>query len=214
MRKYEAVIFDLDGTLVDSMWVWDAIDIEFLDERGFKVPEDLQDAIEGMSFTETAQYFKERFELKEEIDSIKDVWNDMARHFYRDKVKLKQGAREYLEKLKKQGVKLAVGTSNSRELALATLEGNGVLHFFDIIMTSCEVDRGKPYPDIFLGVAKKLQIKPDKCLVHEDTLAGVKAGVGAGMDVIGIYDSGSHEKQDEIEKLTLEIVKNYNKFID
>lgn len=214
MKKYDAVIFDLDGTLVDSMWVWDEIDIKFLNDRGLDVPADLQGIIEGMSFTETANYFKERFDLKEDIDEIKLIWTDMAKDFYREKVKLKTGAKNYIQKLKSDNVKIGIGTSNSKELALATLEGNGVLKYFDVVLTSCEVNKGKPEPDIFLGVAEKLGVSPDKCLVYEDTLAGVKAGKRAGMDVIGIYDANSHENQIEIGNLALEIVKNYNKFID
>ena len=75
----KAVIFDLDGTLVDSMWMWRDIDIEFLGSRGITFPEDLQEKIEGMSFTETAQYFKETFPLEESVEELKAIWNEMAK---------------------------------------------------------------------------------------------------------------------------------------
>lgn len=214
MREYEAVIFDLDGTLVDSMWVWDKIDIEYLESKNLELPEGLQSEIEGMSFTETAQYFKNSFELKDSIEEIKAEWNKRAFDFYRNKIKAKEGVIEFLEQLRKNKVKIGLGTSNSIQLAMATLEGNSILEYFDVIKTSCEVEKGKPSPDIFLKVAEELNVKANKCLVFEDTLAGVMAGKSAGMDVIGVYDSKSHERQDEIGNLTIEIVKNYNKFID
>jgi len=214
MKNYEAVIFDLDGTLVDSMWVWNKIDIDFLDSRNLDLPEDLQNQIEGMSFTETAEYFKKRFNLKESIEEIKIDWNTRAYDYYNDKVKVKQGVIPFLKYLKLNDIKIGLGTSNSKELAIATLKSNNIFEYFDIVKTSCEVNKGKPNPDIFLKVAEELNVNANKCLVFEDTLAGVKAGKAAGMDVIGIYDESSHDRQDAISEIALEILKNYNKFTD
>lgn len=78
LNRKKAVIFDLDGTLVDSMWMWKAIDIEYLARFGLACPDDLQKEIEGMSFSETAVYFKERFRLKESLDEIKNAWIQMS----------------------------------------------------------------------------------------------------------------------------------------
>jgi len=83
--KYDAIIFDLDGTLIDSMWIWKAIDVDFLEKRGMELPDDLQKAIEGMSFTETAMYFKERFNLNDSLDEIKKEWNDSAYDYYKNR---------------------------------------------------------------------------------------------------------------------------------
>ena len=85
----KAVIFDLDGTLVDSMWMWEDIDIEYLGRYGLSCPEDLQKAIEGMSFTETAVYFKERFGLPDSIEEIKEAWIAMSLEKYEKEVPLK-----------------------------------------------------------------------------------------------------------------------------
>ena len=82
----EAVIFDLDGTLVDSMWMWESIDAEFLGSRGIEVPGDLQSAIEGMSYTENALYFKNRFDLPESVEELKGIWDEMALETYRRRV--------------------------------------------------------------------------------------------------------------------------------
>ena len=97
LHKKEAVIFDMDGSLVDSMWVWKDIDIEYLGKFGLDIPDDLQMAIEGKSFTETAEYFKERFFLEDSIEDIMADWNEMAWHKYRTRVMLKPGAKELLE---------------------------------------------------------------------------------------------------------------------
>ena len=198
-NNYKAVIFDLDGTLVDSMWIWKEIDIKFLEDRGHTLPNDLQKHIEGMSFTETASYFKERFNLSEDLDTIKNIWIDMAKSFYAEKIELKRGIKELLFTLKSKNIKMGIGTSNSRKLALSVLETTNILEYFEVIVTSCDVKKGKPEPDVFLEAAKLLKVDPKDCLVFEDTHAGVLAGKAAGMAVVAIYDATSKEFIEEIK---------------
>ena len=112
--RVKGVIFDLDGTLVDSMWMWKQIDVEFLGRYGLEVPKDLERVIEGMSFSETAVYFKERFQLPMTLDEIKSTWNQMALDKYSNEVKLKPGADEFLQYLSQNGVAMGIATSNSR----------------------------------------------------------------------------------------------------
>ena len=116
MKDIRAVLFDLDGTLIDSMWIWEQIDDEFLGAYGLLVPEDLHDEIEGMSFSETAVYFKNRFHLPLSLKEIKDIWNDMAMEKYLHAVCLKPGVPEFLEWLKAKGIPAGIATSNSRAL--------------------------------------------------------------------------------------------------
>ncbi len=199
IKDYKAVIFDLDGTLVDSMWIWEQIDIDFLVERGHELPADLQKDIEGCSFTETAQYFKDRFKLEEDLDTIKSTWIEMSKPFYAEKIKLKKGIQELLELFKEKNIRMSIGTSNSRELAEVVLINNGIREYFEELVTSCDVKRGKPEPDVFLKAAELMGVSPDDCLVFEDTHAGVLAGKAAGMDVIAIYDALSEEYMKEIK---------------
>lgn len=97
IKNKKAIIFDLDGSLVDSMWMWKDIDIEFLGQRNIPFPENLQKEIEGMSFSETAVYFKEQFDLKESLEQIKEIWNKMAYEVYTNRVFLKKGAQRLLD---------------------------------------------------------------------------------------------------------------------
>ena len=172
----KAVLFDLDGTLVDSMWMWGAIDVEYLGRHGLTVYPGLQQAIEGMSFSETAAYFKEQFALPDSLDVIKAEWIAMSKEKYAHEVPLKPGAREFLEYLKSHGIKAGIATSNGRELLDAVVAGQGLAPYFQCLMTSCEAGAGKPAPDIYLKVAAELGAKPEDCLVFEDTPAGARPG--------------------------------------
>lgn len=209
LKDKKAVLFDLDGTLVDSMWVWRDIDIDFLSAIGRELPDDLQKCIEGMSFTETAEYFKKRFDIKDDVEDIKIKWNKMAYDKYTSEVKLKKGAREFLSRLKADGILIGIASSNSMTLIEGALKAEGVLEYFDAITTACEAGAGKPAPDIYLLAAKKLDVKPEKCLVFEDIPMGIMAGNAAGMDTVAVEDDYSKCMRDEKIKLAGYYIKDY-----
>lgn len=199
LKNIKAAIFDMDGTLIDSMWVWSKIDIEFLEKRGITLPNDLKNNIEHLSFTDTAKYFKERFKLEESIQDIMKEWNDMAFEEYSKHIKLKVGADRYLSALKTAGIKIALATSNSHLLLEASLKNNGVFQYFDVITTTDEVKRGKNFPDIYLLTAEKLGVTSKECIVFEDILPAVMGAKAAGMKVVGVSDAYSeHQRLDII----------------
>ena len=205
----EAVIFDLDGSLVDSMWMWRDIDIEYLGRYGIECPSDIQAAIEGMSFSETAVYFKERFGIPDSLDEIKRTWNEMARDKYLHEVPFKEGIHEFLDICKQKGIKLGIATSNSRELVEEIAKVHGLNDYFGCIMTACEVSKGKPAPDIYLEVAKRLNVKPENCLVFEDIVHGIMAGKSAGMIVCAVEDEYSIYQRKEKEELADYYIENF-----
>lgn len=201
LDKIQAVIFDMDGTLIDSMWMWKQIDIEYLGRFHIPLPADLQHEIEGMSFSETAAYFKKRFQIPHTIEQIKENWNRMAWGKYEKEVTVKEGVFDFLNYLKEHGVKMGIATSNSVELANMVLEKRGLTPYFDAVHTSCEVKRGKPYPDIYEFVAEKLGVMPEHCLVFEDVVHGILAGKAAHMKVCAVYDAYSNDQDEEKKRL-------------
>lgn len=213
LENTKAVIFDLDGTLVDSMWMWKDIDIEYLGQFGIELPQNLQINIEGMSFSETAAYFKEKFMIPDPISKIKDDWNSMARDKYANEVPMKQGAIEFLNHLKELGIKTGIATSNSMELVKLILQAHDIEHYFDSIHTSCEVEKGKPAPDIYLLVAKDLEVLPEECLVFEDIIQGIMAGKNAGMRVCAVYDDYSKDTDDEKIKLADYYIQEFSEIV-
>ena len=209
MEGIRTVIFDLDGSLVDSMWLWRAIDIEYLGRFGIPMPQDLQANIEGMSFHETAVYFKEFFSLPDPLEQIKADWNRMAWDKYAEEVPLKPGALEFLKACRAEGIQLGIATSNSRELVENIARVHGLKEYFSCIMTGCDVERGKPAPDIYLAVAGKLQADPAQCLVFEDILPGIQAGKSAGMRVCAVDDPYSYPQREEKRALADYFIEDF-----
>lgn len=209
LKNTDAVIFDLDGSLVDSMWMWRAIDIEYLGRFGIPLPEDLQSKIEGMSFSETAVYFKEFFHIPDSLEKIKDDWNRMAWDKYANEVPLKPGIPEFLRGCRKHGINLGIATSNSRELVENIVEVHKLRDYFSCIMTGCDVAHGKPAPDIYLAVSEKLRVNPERCLVFEDIIPGIQAGKSAGMKVCAVEDAYSLQTKDNKKALADFYIEDY-----
>ncbi|MCD8365431.1 MAG: HAD family phosphatase [Clostridiales bacterium] len=197
LENTDAVLFDLDGTLADSMWVWSEIDRDFFRDHQIDFPAYLNQEIEGLGFTETAQFFVDHFPLRESVEEIKQLWNDMAVEKYRTKVPLKPGAREFLTILKRRGIKTGIATSNSMLLVDEFLTASGISSGIDAVTTVCDVSKGKPSPEVYLATAKKLGVTPERCLVFEDIPMGIRAGKNAGMRVCAVEDEYSADQREE-----------------
>ena len=196
----KAYIFDMDGTLLDSLYVWARVDIEFLEKRGIVVPADYWDQISSMSFSECAVYTIERFGLPDNAGSLVQEWNDMAAYDYGHTVQMKPHAKEYLRVLRERGMKLAIATSLMPELIEAALNKQGIRDWFAVICREDEVENSKESPDIFLLTAARLGVSPSECIVFEDILAAVKSAKNAGMTVCGVYDEASANDWEQIKE--------------
>lgn len=209
LKGITTVIFDLDGTIADSMRVWTDIDIMFFETRNIPFPDDLQKSIEGMSFTETAQYFIDRFDLPDTLEELKATWSLQAIDEYRLRVKVKAGVLDFLTQLKNKHIKIGIATSNSRELLNAFLEANQLETFIDVAVTSCDVCAGKPAPDVYLKAAELLGAKPEECLVFEDIPMGILAGKNANMKVCAVEDTYSLGMTEEKKSLADYYIRDY-----
>lgn len=214
LNNIEAVIFDMDGTLIDSMQLWKNIDKEFLGSRNIEIPSQLGDKIEGMSLNETAVCFKEMFELPESTDEIIDIWHSMAISKYETEINLKDGAYDFLNVLNEKNIKLGIATSNSRKLAEACLSSLDIIDRFDAIITGNDITNGKPSPDIYLKAAKHLNVSPEKCLIFEDIPNGIRAGINAGMKTCAIYDDFSAPLTEIKKELADYYINDFNELIE
>lgn len=210
LDNIDALIFDLDGTLVDSMWVWTSIDEEYMEKYQLEEPKDFHENMEGMSYTEVAQYFVDIFpDLPLTKEEIMDEWTQMAHHKYMTEVPLKEGVKEFLELARASGKKTGIATSNSREMVMDTLRALHIENLFDSVRSACEVSAGKPSPEVYLLVAEDLKIRPSRCLVFEDVPMGILAGKNAGMKVCAVEDAFSKPQEEKKRKLADYYIDDY-----
>lgn len=213
LKNIEGAVFDLDGTLLDSSWVWEKVDEKFLGDRGFQVPDDYVDEISPLGAERAAVYTIERFGLNEDKDDIVREWIEMAKKEYATEVVCKPYAKEFLEELHKLNIKMSVATSSDRELFIKTLEREGILKYFQKIVTVDEVERGKGYPDIYEEAARRIKVNPHKCLVFEDILAGVTGASLGEFNVVAVFDEKSKHNWEKIKSISKYSINEYKELL-
>ena len=196
----KGAIFDLDGTLLDSMFIWDTIGEEYLRSLGKEPHEDLKETFMTLTLEEAAVYYRENYGVTISVGEIVDGVNSMVEETYRTKVTLKPGISEYLAWLKENGVRMCVATVTDRYLVEETLERLGVCHYFSEIFTCAEVGFGKDKPVIYQKALEHLGTEKSDTYVFEDMLFALNTAKTDGFPTVGIYDR--HEAhQDELKGL-------------
>jgi HAD superfamily hydrolase (TIGR01509 family) len=181
----EAVVFDLDGILIDSEHVWDEVRQQLADERGGRWNENASRDMMGMSSLEWSRYMRDVVGLTEEPEEISAEVVRRLEDRYRRELPLIAGAEEAVKRLAKRWP-LALASSSNRELIDLVLESSGLHRYFEASVSSEEVARGKPAPDVFLEAARRLRAEPTRCAAVEDSENGILAAKAAGMRTIAI----------------------------
>ena len=199
----KGIIFDLDGTLLDSMTVWSSIDREFLIENGITdPPAEVSDVVKKMTVDESSQYFIDRFGLKCTKEYV--IWRieDMVRERYEEQIPLKPHVEELLDYLDSRGIPYGIATATYKRLAEAALKRCGIYDRFRFLLTDVEYPAGKNFPDIFLGGAEHFGAEPREVLVVEDSLHCIETAKEAGFTVCGVYDSVAEADRSSIIALS------------
>ena len=196
----QGAVFDVDGTLLDSMSVWDTAGEKYLRSIGYEPRENLNEVFKNMSLLQAARYYRTEYGVTLCDDEIVDGVNSMLERYYRFETTLKAGVRELLALLRKKGVRLCIATATDRYLVEAALDRCGVLSCFDGIFTCGEVGHGKDEPYIFEEALRLLGTERARTVVFDDALYAVRTAKEAGFLVAAVCDS--HEKaQDSIREL-------------
>ena len=181
----EAVVFDLDGVLLDSEQVWDEVRAELVKERGGRWHEQAQTEMMGMSSVEWSRYMHDELDLPEPPEEISAEVVRRLDEVYRKRLPLIDGAREAVERLAARWP-LGLASSSNREVIDLVLDLSGLARFFRVTVSSEEVPRGKPAPDVYLEAARSLGVPPERCAAVEDSHNGIRSAKAAGMRVIAI----------------------------
>ena len=204
----KGAIFDLDGTLLDSMFIWDTIGEEYLRSLGKEPQEDLKETFMTLTLEEAAEYYREHYGVTLSVKEIVDGVNSMVEQTYRTKVTLKPGIAEYLAWLKENGVRMCVATVTDRYLVEETLERLGVRHYFSEIFTCAEVGFGKDKPVIYQKALEHLGTEKRDTYVFEDMLFALNTAKTDGFPTVGVYDR--HEvHQDELKELADYYIRDF-----
>ena len=181
----EAVVFDLDGVLIQSEEVWDAVREAYVRERGGRYDDEVQRAMMGMSSTEWSRYLHEAAGIPDEPDEINAEVVRLMLAAYRDHLALIPGAVEAVRRLAAR-FPLGLASSSNRELIDTVLEVAGLAQYFTATVSSEEVARGKPAPDVYLEAARRLDVAPERCAAVEDSHGGIRSAKSADMRVVAI----------------------------
>ena len=182
-------IFDMDGTLVDSMVYWKHLATEFLESKGVRtISPDILERIKPMTMTESAALFIQEYGLSGTAESVAAEMNAMMDEHYRRDIPLKAGVAAYLEALGKRGVSMCVASATAEELMEACLARLGVAGHFSFLLSCEAVGSGKNRPDVYLEAARRLGAQPEEIAVYEDALYAAKTAAQAGFYTIAVED--------------------------
>ena len=188
----KGAIFDFDGTLVDSMFIWDTFGEDYLRILGKEPKENLTETFKTFTLEQAAEYYREHYGVTLSVEEIVDGVNEMVAEIYRTKVTLKDGVRAFLEGLRAQGVKMCVATVTDRAIVEDVLVSLGIRDFFVEILTCAELGCNKETPHIYRAALEVLGTKKDETVVFEDALHALITAKKDGFKVAAVYDR--HER--------------------
>ncbi len=206
---FKGVIFDMDGTILDSIEVWDKIDVDFLSARGVEVPEDYAQIISTMTGEECAVYSIERFNLSDTVEDLIKEWDERALFEYGNNLQLKKGAKEYIKGLKEKGVKIALATSSSKTLYTAAMKHTGVYDYFDAFISTDETGINKRDPHVYIYAAQMLDLDIKDCIIFEDVPTAVKTAKSTGARVVCVWDKRWDSFKKEMELVADKYIYNF-----
>ena len=205
-------IFDMDGTLVDSMVFWERLGREYLASKG--ITEGIERVLEQiipMTMSESSALFIKAFGIPGTPESVAAEMNAMMEEHYRTDIPLKTGVEEYLAQLSQNGVIMCVASSTAKDLMYACLSRLGVADRFAFLLSCEEVGAGKNRPDVYWEAARRLRAKPWEIAVYEDALYAARTAKEAGFYTVAVFDDSEKDQWDELTNLAHEVILDWNK---
>ena len=212
-KEIKGIIFDIDGTLIDSCSIWGEVDIRFFSKRNMEMPKDYQEAIGHIGLDKAAEYTIKRFNLNEKKEDIIKEWKNGVLELYANEVVLKPHVKEFLMLLKEHNIPFCAATANDEDCYKKCLERNGIFDLFDFILEVNHFKDGKDKPTIYIEAAKKLGVDISNCMVFEDLLMALNTASKAGFITCAVYEQTCKEEKEKLEIANF-YIKDYQELID
>lgn len=209
--KISGAIFDMDGTLTDSMFVWEEIGKRYLISCGISPRDDLWNIIKDMSMPQVAEYFVTEYGLKKSENEIKDGVYSLIEPMYRDEVLPKVGVNEVLREFRDKGIKMCVASATDKDVVEMVLRKNHLLDYFCGVFTCGSVNASKEKPVIYERALEHLGTPKEETYVFEDALYALKTAKNAGFKVVGVFDPSAINESNEIKELSDFYISDYTK---
>lgn len=197
----KAAIFDMDGTLLDSMWLWRGLAEKYLVSMGIKIPTELEETLTKLTLLEASSLIKERFQLKGTPHEIRDEMKTPLADYYGNKFQLKPYSLDTLENFKNKGIRMCLATATDDELTLMALDRLGITHYFEFVQTCKNTGLNKGQPEFFQMAIDRLGIEPKDIWVFEDALYCIVAAKKTGLNVVAVKDDTAIKDIQEIKNL-------------
>jgi len=206
------LIFDLDGTLIDSNGVWVEVDKIFLGRRGAPYTREYYEGVAHTILQNCAIFTKEYLQLEESCEEIIAEWMELAKDAYNN-VPLKSHVREYLDRCREAGHRMVIFTACVPEHCRAAVAHHGLENYFEKIIFAQELGVDKKSPEIFRKVAAMLNVQPRECVLFDDSLSACKAAKAAGMTVVGVQDAYFHDCQTDMREICDQFISGFGELL-
>lgn len=206
------LLFDLDGTLIDSNGVWLEVDKRFLARHGYEYSQAYHDGVAHSILSNCAVFTKKFFGMEESCEEIIAEWMELARNAY-DHVPLKPNVRAYLDRCRAQGRRMAVFTACVPEHCQAAMARHGLDAYFEKIIYAQELGADKRSPAVFRQAAALLGVKPRSCVFFDDSLAACKGAKAAGMTVVGVRDDYFHGAEADMREICDQYIRDFGELL-
>ena len=205
----KGIIFDVDGTLLNSSHVWEKVDRDFISERGLVIGDDFTERLKVMKFNDSADFFVDYFHLDMTPQQVKAIFVDMVKHEYEQTIEPKAGAIEFIRLCKSMGIKMCAATAGITSLAQSALERLGIMDCLEFIITCDDVGEGKESPLVYLKAAQRMGIRPSEAVVFEDPLHCIRTAHNAGFRVVCVKDQQTADELGIIRGMGIRILHDY-----
>ena len=209
---FKAAIFDMDGTLLDSMRMWDNLSLNYLKRHGVDAPADLSDKLGVLDMRRAAKYIMENYLPRLTVEDICRGIDEMLEDFYLHEAVIKPGAKEFLQKLESENIPMALLSATGREHLHTALRRFEIEKFFNAgIFSTEELEMSKAYPETFLKMAEMMKVAPEDCAVFEDAPYAARSAVQAGCQLYGVWDLESTAA--EVEKCAKKFIRSWDELL-